>query len=279
MLTPYFVFINSINLSFSGKTMKVPTEHTDIEGFHFQTETLKSYPVSDLCETDRPSDAGTTQENNSSSGQTTSDTGKPAVQISKSQTESNNFSRSSSSGGDDGDDGRRQNVPVGSCQQDSQCSVNNSEEHKQQPEEQSHQGSDPLHNQDSMSIPTSVPSDTGNSQDKTGTLNQKVGQTPTAEGKTAGQVSRTQEGSTSYRRSSSGSGGDDGGEDRRRNLPAGGCQGDSHCEVEDLGETEPSEKDDHQEQEQSPAQISENILVSAPSCDGAKRSAAQVSPI
>ena len=224
-------------------------------------ETFKFYPISDSCETDRPSDAQTTQENNSSSGQTISGTGKPAVQVSKNQIGSNNFSRSSSSsssGGDERDDGQRQNVPSGSCQQDSQCSLNNSEQNEQQPEEQSPQGGDLSHNQESMSLPASVPSDTGDSQAKTGTSNRKVGQTPTDEGKPAGQASRTQEGSTSCRHSRSGSGGDDGGDDRKRNLPTGGCQNDSQCEVEDLGDTKPREQDDPQEQEQSSPEISEN---------------------
>lgn len=65
---------------------------------------------------------------------------------------------------------------------------------------------------------------------------------------------------------------------RKRKLRTGGCQGNGHCEVDDLGETEPSEQDGHQEQEQSSPQKTENILVSAPSCDSTKKSAAQVRP-
>lgn len=253
--------------------MKVPEEHTCIDSLCYQPGAVKSRE-------EGPSEAETTQGNSSDSGQkggqAIPDTGKPAAQASKSPTGSNSYCRSSSgSGGDDGDDGPRRNVPPGGCQGDSQCSVDNSKEQEQQ--EESHQGGDCPHNQDSMSIPTKVPSDTGNGKDKTSTSNQKVGQTPTDEGKPAAQVSKTEQGSASYHRSSSG-GGDDGEDDRKRKLPTGGCQGDGQCEVEDLGETKESGQDDHQEQEQSPPPITENILVSAPSCDGAKRSAAQVRP-
>ena len=212
-------------------------------------------------------------------GQTPTDGGTPAAQVSKSLTRSNNHCCSShSSGEDDEDDGQRQDVSVSGCQKECQCSVDDSKEHEQQPEEQSHQGGGCPHNQDSMDIPTKAPSDTGNSDNNTSTSNQKVGHTPTDGGKPAAQVSKIQQGSTSYRHSSSASGGDDGGEDRKRNFPRRSCQGDGQCEVDDLEETESSEQDDHQEEEQSPLQITESILVSVPSCDGTKRSAAQVSP-
>lgn len=267
----------------TGKTTKVPEEHTCVDSLCYQPGAHKLKTTS--SETEAPSEAETTQENSSDSGQkrgqASPDTGKPAAQVCKSSTGSNSYCRSSSSGsgGDDGDNGPRRNVPPGGCQGDNQCSVVDSEEREQQPEEQSHQGGDCPHNQDSMSsTPTKVPSDTGNSKDKTTTSNQKKGQTPTDEGKPAGQVSKTQQGNTSYRRSSSGSGGDDGGEDRQHNLHTGGCQGDGQCEVDNLEETEPREQDDHQEQEQSLSQKTENILVSASSCDSAKRSAAQVRP-
>jgi len=254
--------------------MKVPEEHTHIDSLCYQPGTLKLKTT--CCETEGPSEAETTQKDSSDSGQkggqAIPDTGKPAAQVSKSSTGSSSYCRSSSgSGGDDGDDGPRRNVPPGGCQGDNQSSVDNSEECQQQPEEQNYQGGDCP--QDSMSAPTKVPSDTGNSEDKTSTSNQKVSQTSIDEGKPAGQVSKIQQGSTSYSRTSSGSGGDDGGEDRKRNLPTGGCQGDGQCEVDDSGKTE---QDDDQEQEQSLPPITENILVNAPSCDGAKRSAAQV---
>ena len=266
----------------SGKTTKVPEEHTCVDSLCYQPGALKL--ITTCSETEAPSEAETTQEKSSDSGQKGSqaspDTGKPTAQVSKSPTRSDSYCRSSSSGsgGDDGDDGLRRNVPPGGCQGDNQYSVDDSDEREQQPEEQSHQGGDCPHNEDSMSAPTKVPSDTGNSKDKTTTSNQKKGQTPKDDRKPAGQVSKTQQGNTSYRRSSSGSGGDDGGEDRRRNLRTGGCQGDGHCEVDDLGETEPSEQDNHQVQEQSPPQNTENILVGAPSCDSPKKSAAQVRP-
>lgn len=343
--------------------MKVPEEHTCVDWSCYQPEALKVKTTS--CNTDQPSDAGTTQVNSGDSGrkggQTIQDTGKTAAQVAKSQDGGNNYRRSSgSSGGDDGEDGPRQNVPVGSCQGDSQCSVDASKEHEQQLEEQSQQGGDSMtipsstgngqdktgtsnpkegqtptdegtsaaqvsksltvsynhycsslssgedakddsqrqtvsvfgcqkvspstaddskepENQPEESIPVSVLSDTGNSKDKTGTSNQKEVQATTGGGKQAGQVSKTKQESTNYCRSSSGSGGDDGGEDRKRNLPPGGCQGDGHCEVDVLDETNPSEKDD-QEEEQSLTQKTENSLVGAPSFDGTKRSAAQVSP-
>ena len=277
-----FISIASVNVQvpLTGKTTKVPEEHTCVDLLCYQPGALKLITTS--SETGAPSEAETTQDNSTNSGQKESqaipDIGKPAAQVSKSPTGSNSYCRSSSgSGGDDGDDGPRRNVPPGGCQGDNQCSVDDSEEHEQQPEEQNHQDGDCPHNQDSMSTPTKVPSDNGN--DKTSTSNQKVSQTPTDEGKPAGQGSKTQQGNTGYRRSSSGSGGDDGGEDRKRNLPTGGCQGDGQCEVDDLEETEPKEQDDHKVQEQSPPQKTENILVSAPSFDGTKRSAAQVSPI
>lgn len=269
----------------TGKMMKVPEEHICFDWLCLKPETLKLKTTS--CETEEPSDAETTQDNSSDSsqkgGQAIPDSGIPAVQVSKSQTGSNNYSRSSSgSGGDDGDDDQRQNVPAGGCQGDSQCSVDESEEPEQQAEEQSHQGGDCPHNQDSMSIPAKVPSDTGNGQGRTSASDQKVGQTHTDGGKPAGQVSKTQQGSANYRRSSSGSGGDDGGEDRKRNKPTGSCQGDDHCEVDDLEETEqqPEEssvQDDHQEKEESLPQITDNILVGAPSRDSTRRSTAQVS--
>ena len=264
----------------TGKTTKVPKEHTYIDQLCYQPGALK---LKTTYETERPSEAETTQENSSDSGQNGGqaipDTGKPAAQVSKSPTGSNSYCRSSSgSGGDDGDDGPRRNVPPGGCQGDNQCCMDDSEELPQQADEQSHQGGDCPHNQDSMSTPTNAPSDTGNGKDKTGTSNQKEGQTPTDGGKPVGQVSETQQGSTNYRRSSSGSGGDDGGEDRKHNLPSGGCQGDSQCEVDDLEETESCKQGDHQEEQKSLPQITENILVSASSCDGARRSAAQVSP-
>lgn len=266
----------------TGKTTKVPKEHTCVDSLCYQPGALKLRPTS--SETEAPSEAETTQENSSDSGQKGSqaipDTGKPAAQVSKSPTGSNSYCRSSSgSGGDDGDNGPRRNVPSSGCQRDDKCGVDDSEEHEQQPEEQSHQGGDYPHNQDSMSTPTKVPSDNGNSNDKTSTSNQKVSQTPTDEGKPAGQGSKTQQGNTGYRRSSSGSGGDDGGEDRKRNFRTGGCQDDGQCEVDDLGETEPTEQDDHKVHEEGPPQKTENTLVSAPSCDGTKKSAAQVSPI
>lgn len=370
-ITP-FVSTNSVNFEvpLTGKTMKVPEEHTCIDWSCYQPEALKLKTTS--CDTDQQhSDAGTMQENSGDSaqkgGQTIQDTGKTAAQVSKSQDGGNNYRHSSgSNGGDDGEDGPRQNVPVGSCQGDSQCSVDTSKEHEQQPEEQSQQGGDCPHNQDSMtipsstgngqdktgtsnpkegqtptdegtsaaqvsksltgsnnhlcsslssgedakddsqrrsvsvsgclkvsqstvddskkhekqpeeSIPASVLSDTGNSKDKTGTSNQKEVQATTGGGKPAGQVSKTKQEGANYCRSSSGSGGDDGGEDRKRNLPPGGCQGDGHCEVDVLDETKPSEKDD-QEEEQSLTQKTESGLISAPSFDGAKKSAAQVSP-
>jgi len=278
----YFVSVDSVNFQvpLTGKTMKVPEEHTHIDSLCYQPGAFKLKTTS--YEREGPSEAETTQNDSSDSGQkggqAIPDTGKPAAQVSKSPAGSNSYCRSSSgSGGDDGDDGPRRNVPPGGCQGDNRCSVDNSEERQQQPEEQqSHQGGDCQQSEDSMSTPTKVPSDTGNSQGKTSTSNQKVGQTAADEGKPAGQDSKIQQGSTSYRRSSSGSGGDDGGEDRRRNLPTGGCQGDGQCEVDDVGKTEQSEQDDHQEQEQSPPPITENVLGSAPSCGSAKRSATQV---
>lgn len=258
--------------------MKVPEEHTCFDWL--LPETLKLKTTS--RETEEPSDAETTQDNSSDSsqkgGQAIPDSGKPAAQVSKSQTGSNNYSCSSSgSGGDDGDDGQRQNVPAGGCQGDSQCSVDDSEEHEQQAEEQSHQGGGCPRHQDSMSIPTEVPSNTGHGQDKTTTSNQIVGQTATDGGKQAGQVSKTQQGSTNYRRSSSGSGGDDGGEDRKRNVPTGGCQGDGQCDVDDLEE---SEQEGDQEEKHSLPQTTDSISVGELSRDStnSKKSSGQVSP-
>ena len=212
--------------------MKVPEEHTCIDWSCYQPEALKLKTTS--CDTDQPSDGGTTQENSQDSGQkggqTIPDTGKTAAQVSKSQNGSSNYRRSSgSSGGDDGEDGPRQNVPVGSCQGDSQCSVDTSKEHEQQPEEQSQQGGDCPHNQDSMTIPSS----TENSQDKTGTLNPKEGQTPTDEGTSASQVSKSLTGCNNHFCSSLSSGEDAKDDSQRQNVSVSGCQKVSQNTVDD----------------------------------------------
>lgn len=284
----------NLHVPLTGKTMKVPEEH--IDWLCFQQETCKLKTTSSNQDsmhtpTKEPSDAGATQDKTSDSsqkgGQTLPEGGKAVAQASKSLQGSSNYSRSSSgSGGDDGGDDRKQNVPAGGCQGDGQCSVDDNEDPKQQPEDQSHKDGDYSYNQDSMSTPAKVPSDTGTTQGNNAS-NPKECQTPSDGGKTPAQVSKKE--STNYSRSSSGSGGDDGDDDRKKNVPTGGCQGDSHCDVEDKEEREqqPEESskkddddgdndDDVNDEKHSLPQMSDDISVGRQSHDSTKKSTGQV---
>ena len=93
-------------------------------------------------------------------------------------------------------------------------------------------------NQVSMSTPTNGPSDTGTTQEKTGGSNQNGGggEKVSSGGSPVSVVCQSKKGGRPSSGSSSGSGGDDGGDDRKPNIPAGGCQGSSQCDVDDKEE-------------------------------------------
>ena len=288
----------NFHVPLTGKEIKVPEEH---DWLCFQQETCKlkttsCNPDSMSTPTKEPSDAGATQDKTSDSsqrgGQTLPDGGKPATKVSKSSKGSRNYSHSSSGDGrDDGDDDRKRNIPPGGCQGDAQCSVDDNKEPEQQPEEQSRKDDDHLCNQDSVSAPAEVPSDTGTNQDNNASNPNECQMSPDG-GTPAAQVSK--KGSTNYRRSSSGSGGDDGDDDRKKNVPAGGCQGNGQCDVDIEEESEQQTEalhenddgddddddggdDDGNEEKKRLPPMSDGISISGPAPDNTKKSTSQVS--
>ena len=100
--------------------------------------------------------------------------------------------------------------------------------------------------QESTTAAPKGPSNAGATEDKTEGSNQNGGggQKVSSEGSPVSVVCQGKKGGRPSSGSGSGSGGDDGGDDRRPNIPSGGCQGSSQCDVDDKEEGREKEQEE-----------------------------------
>lgn len=121
-----------LHSSFCGKVGKIPMEHDDDLACEMD-QFCGSCQHSLGCPKQEPPDGvetnGKTSVANQNNGQSVSGGGgSPVTGVHKTSNGGKPRGVSNSgSGGDDGDDGRRPNVPVGGCQGDSQCYIEDNE--------------------------------------------------------------------------------------------------------------------------------------------------------